>query len=132
MNWLFRKLIKTRCYRYARFAGERATRQYTQEGRLFSGADVADAPRHSIIRSIWIGLANGCEQEHLFSNAKEDWIKYCEYANEKVESAPKIRYGPSAGHSVISHRWCDPNRIDSDIIHIRNLYNSILKDYQYE
>jgi hypothetical protein len=34
-------------------------------------------------------------------------------------AAPKIKRGPSAGHSVIAHRWVDPDKFASRAIHIR-------------
>ena len=53
------------------------------------------------------------------------WRAYAAENNAKINAAPKIKRGPSSGHSVISHRWTDPERFAASAVHLRAMARMI-------
>ena len=113
-------------YDLARRSHEREEYAYHQTGKLFSGTDCAEAPLHGIIAKLWCKLAIGNDLERCLQWADKEWREYATVQNRKVDSAPKIHYGPSSGHSVLAHRWVSPEAIESMGVHIRTMYRMIL------
>jgi hypothetical protein len=109
----------------ARTAGERERNAYDQRGKLLCGADVAEAPFHSVMRRVWLGLAVGMAPALVLKAADDDWRRYAEENNAKVEQAPRVRRGPSAGHSVIAHRWVSPDKVESITPHVYTMLRLI-------
>ena len=105
--------------------------------RSWSGADQADSEMHFCARRVYAFLGDTgpndtwdptcANLETLIAEQDARWRSYAAAQAVKVESAPKIRRGPSAGHSVISHRWVDPEKFTSYAHHIRTMVR-ILKE----
>src|SRR5277367_1077254 len=77
--------------------------------RSFSGADQADSELDYGARRVYVAVAHeGVDLEIAITREDARWRAYAVEQRRKVDEAPKIKRGPSAGHSVISHRWVDP------------------------
>lgn len=86
-----------------------------------SGTDVAEAPLHGLQADVLGCLALGCDLDEVLAWAKADWCKYAAEVRAKVAKAPKIKLGPSSGHSTIGHRWVSDEAWDACERHIRTL-----------
>ena len=115
-------------YDLARKARQREEYAYHQTDKLFSGTDCAEAPLHGIIAKLWCKLAVGNDLERCLTVADKEWREYAGLQNRKVDSAPKIRSGPSSGQSVLSHRWVSPEAIEVMSVHIRTMYRMIVEE----
>lgn len=114
-------------YYLARKSRQREGYAYHQAGKCFSGTDCAEAPLHGIIAKLWCKLAVGNDLEHCLMVADKEWREYATMQNRKVDSAPKIRKGPSSGHSVLSHRWVSPEGFETLIPHLRTMYVMVMR-----
>ena len=65
--------------------------------------------------------------EQLIAEQDKRWRDYAANQARKVAEAPKIKRGPSAGHSAISHRWVSPDAFTNRAHHIRTMVK-ILKE----
>jgi hypothetical protein len=107
----------------ARRAGERADRML----QSFSGADQADSEAYRLVRLVWIDLYDGKDLEESLARHEATWRKYAAEQARKVAAAPKLRRGPSAGHSAIAHRWVSPDYFQGQASHVRTMAR-ILKE----
>ncbi len=89
-----------------RHEGERADSMI----RSFSGADQADSEIHRIARRFYVQIWEGRTFAEASADCERQWREYAAAQKAKVDAAPKIKRGPSRGHSSISHRWVDPDR----------------------
>jgi len=101
----------------ARNAGERADRMI----QSFSGTDQAESEAFRLVRLVWIDLYDGKDLEESLARHEAVWRKYAAEQARKVAAAPKLRRGPSSGHSVISHRWVSPDYFQGQASHIRTM-----------
>ena len=109
--------------------------------RSWSGADQADSELYFCVRRVYAFLGdtgpNGtwdptcANLEALLAEQDACWRSYAAAQSVKVEKAPKIKRGPSSGHSVISHRWVSPEAFQFKAVHIRQMVN-ILKQKHVE
>lgn len=91
-----------------------------------SGADVAGAPMYGIMRNFYVLIWEGVSVEDALSDCEARWRSYAAENNSKVEAAAKWKDGPRKGHSVIDHRWTDPERFLSYAIYLRTMVSKIL------
>lgn len=113
-------------FRMARHYGDRAhAAQTDRPGFMKSGADAVDGERLRAVAKAFRRLGLGESLEIVVEEMKKEWVDFCTENNKKVEAAPKLRYGPSSGQSVISYKYAYPGRIDSDEIHVRSMYRTI-------
>lgn len=112
-------------YQLARQALSRECYAYHQTGKLFSGTDCAEAPFHGVMRQVWLALARGVPVARALAAADQEWRRYAEQNNARVEAAPKIKHGPSSGQSVISHRWVSPDKVQSELPYVTSTANYI-------
>lgn len=96
-------------------AWERESKAY----QSYSGADQAEAPVWSSVRDFYCAVAEGATVAEALDFADAKWRAYATEQARKVAEAPKIRRGPSSGHSVISHRWVSPDFFRSKEPHLR-------------
>ena len=115
-------------YDLARKSRTQEEHSYHQTGKLFSGTDCAEAPLHGIVAKLWCKLAVGNSLDRCLTVADREWREYATVQNRKVDSALKIRSGPSSGHSVLSHRWASPEALESMSVHIRTMYRMIVEE----
>lgn len=108
---------RERYYSLARTAGDREQYAYHQTGKLLSGTDVAEAPYYGMVRLLWVKVAGGLPLAKAIAWADKEWRAYAVVNNLQVGAAPKIRYGPSSGSSVISYRWVCPDKVQSSVPH---------------
>ena len=101
----------------ARQAGEQSDAML----RSFSGADQADSYAYSEQRRVYVevGLHGFDVLERELEAADKRWRDYAAKQAAKVDAAPKIKRGPSRGHSAISHRWVSPDKFAGMMGHIR-------------
>ena len=99
----------------ARRAGERWQASWS----AWSGADRAEGEVWRYVRDIYVAAAQGQDVEAEIVLADTAWRAYAAANNRAIEQAPKIKRGPSAGHSTISHRYTSPEFLQSKLIHIR-------------
>lgn len=90
------------------------------------GAEVAGAPMHGILRNFYVLIWEGVSVEDALSDCESRWRSYAAENNAKVEAAAKWKDGPRKGHSVIDHRWTDPERFLCHAIHLRTMARRIL------
>ena len=104
-------------WKCARQAGERSDSML----RSFSGADQADSQAYSEERRVYVevGLHGFDVLERELAAADARWRAYATVQAAKVDAAPRIKRGPSRGHSVISHRWVSPDKFAGMMGHIR-------------
>jgi len=100
----------------ARSRRDIASRMYVSP----SGADQVDAYAWDLCADAYGCIAYGASPDVVISWAKGKWCAYAVSMREKVSAAPKIRMGPSAGHSVISHRWTSDEFIDSMLARVKS------------
>jgi len=65
--------------------------------------------------------AQGGDVEAAIAAGELAWRTYAEANNRKVAGASKIKRGPMAGQSVISHRWVSPDLFTSKLLHVRGM-----------
>lgn len=106
---------KERLYACARDAGALGDAML----KSFSGADQADSEVYFCERRVYVAVADGQSVEAAIVIEDRRWRRYAAEQAAKVNAAPKIKRGPSAGLSVISHRWVDPDKFAGRAIHIR-------------
>ena len=93
--------------------------------RSMSGADVAGAEIHYIVRRVYVLFWEGVEREAAIAEGERQWIAYATENNVKVNAAPKTKRGPYQGASVIHYRWTDPGRWSSTGMHLRAMHKII-------
>ena len=85
-----------------------------------SGADQAESELEFGASRVYVDIAHkGMDVEEAIAKEDARWRAYAAEQIRKVEAAPKIKRGPSSGHSVISHRWVNPDGFQTKAIHIR-------------
>lgn len=90
--------------------------------KSWSGADQADSELDFGARRVYVAVAHeGVDLEIAIAREDTRWRLYAAEQACKVEAAPKIKHGPSAGHSVIGHRWVNPDGFQTVAIHIRTM-----------
>jgi hypothetical protein len=89
--------------------------------KSWSGADQADSEVYFCARHFYVDVAAGVEVEEALAKQDRRWREYAKEQAAKVAAAPKIKRGPSSGHSVISHRWVDADKFQSHAIHLRQM-----------
>lgn len=92
--------------------GDRCERLY----KSWSGSDVAETEFYRSRRAYWIDRYEGKNHETAFAIFDTNWRNYCNLNNARVANAPKIKTGPSAGHSGITHRWVSPEKAANNIL----------------
>lgn len=102
-------------------AARRWRRMEEQAYHSMSGADVAEAPCHGMTADALACVADGKNLARTLAFFEAKWRKYAAEQASRVAAAPKIRRGPSAGHSVIGHRWVSPERFGDAARMIRAL-----------
>ena len=80
-----------------------------------SGADQADSEFYRLRRLFWLALRDGKPHAEARAAFIASWRAYAEAQQAKVARAPRIRRGPSAGHSAIGHRWVPLDKAEGDI-----------------
>jgi hypothetical protein len=113
--------LQCELYSLARSSGERADSML----RSFSGADQADSELYFGERRVYVALAAGGNLETALAIEDARWRAYAKEQAAKVAAAPKIKRGPSQGHSVISHRWVNPEAFQSTANHIRTMWRIV-------
>lgn len=107
--------------------------------KSFSGADQADSELYFCENRIYAfaGAWGDAPWDPMLSNlesliAEQDkrWRDYAAGQARKVAEAPKIKLGPSSGHSVISHRWVDPEAFQTKARHIRAMVRILKEKYE--
>jgi hypothetical protein len=86
-----------------------------------SGADVTDAERYRLVARAFRAIGTGTPVETAIDTLRREWLAFCDEMAAKIKAAPKIRSGPSAGLSVIHHRYAGPSAIEDNVIFIRNI-----------
>ena len=99
----------------------KAYAQYENALKSMSGSDVADSEIFRLERLFWIALSQDVSIDQAFITFNREWRQYAKYNNAKVEEAPKQKYGPCSGQSVISHRWVSPELAETKMIHMRHM-----------
>ena len=105
--------------------------------KSWSGADQADSELDFGASRVYVAIAGytvkafagtadgrtveGLDVETAIANEDARWRAYAAEQAAKVAAAPKIKRGPSQGHSVISHRWDAPEAFRMKAIHIRTM-----------
>ena len=107
----------------ARHAGARWEASWS----AWSGADRAEGEVWRYVRDIYVAAAQGQDVEAAITHADEQWRVYATANNRAIEHAPKIKRGPSAGHSTIGHRYTSPEFLQSKLIHIRYMIAQAVK-----
>lgn len=93
--------------------------------KSFSGADQADSEAYFCARRVYVAVAGEIDLEVAIAAEDKRWRAYAAEQAVKVAAAPKIKRGPSQGHSVISHRWVDPEKFTTQAHHIRQMIRII-------
>jgi hypothetical protein len=96
-----------------------AGRRWEASWAAWSGADQAEGEVWRYVRDIYVTAAQGGDVEAAITTADQAWRAYAEANNRKIADAPKIRRGPSAGHSSIGHRYTSPVLLQTKLIHVR-------------
>ena len=96
-----------------------AGRRWESSWSAWSGADRAEGEVWRYVRDIYVAAAQGQDVEAAIATADVEWRVYATANNGAIAKAPKIKRGPSAGHSTISHRYTSPDFLQSKLIHIR-------------
>jgi hypothetical protein len=110
-------------YSMAREADKRAESMI----RSFSGSDQVDSERFYAERRVYVAVAHGTSVDEVIDAEDKRWRAFAAEQKRKVDAAPKITRGPSSGHSVISHRWVDPERfLHYAKTHIRHMVSMAL------
>lgn len=86
--------------------------------RSMSGADVAEAHKYDLLADGLGCVGDGKDVDAVVAMLSAKWQAYASTNNARVEAAPKIKRGPSAGHSVIGHRHVCPH-FESEARHLR-------------
>src|SRR5271170_871796 len=98
--------------------------------KSWSGADQADSELDFGARRVYVAVAHeGVDLETAITREDARWRAYAVEQARKVENAPKIKHGPSRGHSVISHRWVNPDGFQTVAIHIRQMVRILTEKY---
>jgi len=117
---------KEQLYALARDMGER----YDRGLKTHVGADVAEAWAWWLARCIYVDVAGGKPLEQAVQEQNVRWREYAREQARKVDDAPKIKYGPSQGTSVISHRWVPADRLECVAVNVKFMVKKILgKDH---
>jgi len=83
--------------------------------RSASGADKVDAEKHRLICKFWRSLwTESPDVETSYRQLCESWSSFAAEMNRKVEAAPKLSHGGSAGLSSIHYKWANPDAIAND------------------
>lgn len=106
--------LREKLMRSARMYRDLCTSQYQSA----SGADVADAYKWDLLADGMGCIADGKDLDAVVALLSAKWEAYARENNAKVAAAPKIKRGPSAGHSVISYRHVCPD-FESQARHLR-------------
>ncbi len=118
---------ETEFYHLARQSGEMGDGML----RSFSGADQADSEKHFCARRVYVAIAalgpdaSDAAIELALDVEDRRWREYAAAQAAKVAAAPKIKRGPSSGHSVIGHRWVSPDSFQTTAGHIRTMVKII-------
>jgi hypothetical protein len=100
---------------YARFCSRRSEAKY----RSHCGADLPDAELHRLEARAFRRLAAGEPLAAVLGDLEMAWAEFAADNNRRVNSAPKVARGPMAGHSSLSHRWADPEKVAASVAYIR-------------
>lgn len=84
--------------------------------KSWSGADQADSEYYRLRRLFWVALYEGKDRDDARAEFIARWRAYAAAQQKKVDSAPKLKRGPSRGQSAIAHRWVDPEKAESDVV----------------
>lgn len=84
--------------------------------RSFSGADQAESEYFRLRRLFWVDLYEGKPATEAREKFIRSWRSYAAQNNAKVAAAPKIKRGPSRGHSAMSHRWVSEDKAETDVL----------------
>lgn len=87
----------------------------------FSGTDCAEAPKHGFTADALACLAEGKDLDATIALFSAKWRAYAAENNAKVAAAPRIKRGPSSGHSVIAYRWVSPEAFDTIATFLRSM-----------
>ena len=89
--------------------------------RSFSGSDQADSELYFGLARVYRTVALGFDTEEALAIEDARWRAYAAEQARRVEAAPKIKRGPSSGHSAISHRWVSPDAFAAHMPHARQM-----------
>lgn len=87
--------------------------------RSGSGSDQADSEIYMSESRVFRAVATGKDLETVLADEDRKWRSYAADQAAKVAAAPKIGRGPSRGHSVIAHRWVNPEMFTAKMSHLR-------------
>lgn len=91
---------------WTRYYSDRSDRMYQdRQGFIKVGADATDAEMYRQVAGALRKVLQGANVEEAVASFKKGWKDFQAENNAKVNAAPKIKYGPSSGHSVIGHKW---------------------------
>jgi len=93
--------VNDECIELARAQRDRETSAYSS----ICGADIADAPKYGLAAELYCLVGAGADPDAAWDYVTNAWLRYAAAQRDRVAAAGKISRGPSAGHSVISHRW---------------------------
>jgi len=102
-----------------------AGRRWRASWDSYSGTDRAEGEVFRCLELCYLAIAGGAEIEAAIADQDARWRQYAAENNAKVEAAPKIRRGGSAGLSVISHRWVSPEEFATRARHLRGMVQEI-------
>jgi hypothetical protein len=95
--------------------------------RSFSGADQADSEYWFGQARVYGAVLSGVPLEDALAGEDARWRAYAAEQQAKVSAAPKIRRGPSEGHSSIAHRWVSAEKFSGAFTHLRFMIRRILE-----
>lgn len=110
-----------RLFALARNAGDR----WMASWNAWSGADRAEGEVFRYVRDVYVAAAQGEDVDAAVAKADTAWRVYAAQNNARIDAAPKIKRGPSSGHSVIGHRYTSPDLFQTQLIHIRRMIKGI-------
>lgn len=109
---------------WCRFHGNQSSALY----RTWCGADKTTAERERIVASTLRKIYHGETLETALVWYRKEWADFAKIQNAKVDSAPKLRTGPSSGQSVISYMHAAPCSGDQGELDIRRHYFSATQE----
>ena len=93
---------------WARFHGDLSQALYQGVGGFQNGSDPVDGECHRLVARAMRELWRGDGIDSVLSRYRNAWEDFASEQNRKVNAAPKIKNGPSSGHSVISYKHASP------------------------
>jgi hypothetical protein len=93
--------------------------------RSHCGADLPDAELNRLEAKAFRRLAGGEGLSAVLTDLAREWSGFAADNNRRVNAAPRVVRGPMAGHSSISHRWADPEKVLASVAYVRAVYRRL-------